>query len=121
MFTGRQQLKLHLMNECPDQKLKCADCSKQVSKGSKAKHKCVPGLERVIKAKDASMVAKNEEFKRKLMAKDAKIALGDEMLAKTIAEMQELTSSGVPNQSSAKNSTQGDDSKVVASREFKVL
>ena len=50
LFTGRGQLRKHLLEECPDSRLKCCDCSKQVSKESKARHICVQGHQRLMKA-----------------------------------------------------------------------
>jgi len=80
LFTGRGQLRKHLLEDCPEQKLKCSDCSKQVSQASKARHICVQGHQRLMKAS-------TQGFKRQLKAKDAKLAAGDKLLAKKITEL----------------------------------
>ena len=50
LFRSKGELKSHLLLDCPDQKLKCRDCSRQVSKASKAHHFCVETHNRLMEA-----------------------------------------------------------------------
>ena len=112
MFKAKADLRSHLINDCPDQKLKCSECSKQVSKGSKARHICVQGHQRLMKAN-------KRVFKRQLKAKDAKIAAAGKLVAKTVTELHELTTSAEESKHDSK--PESDKSKKQMTRELRIL